>query len=79
MSEPQRYFAGDQVFKHTGDYRLHGEIRGAFRLWDGGPWRYVVRHQADGGGFFCHIYSGSNLRLAGEQPAWGTAPAFPSS
>lgn len=64
MSEVQKFHEGDQVFKHTGDYQLHGEVRGAFTLWDGGPWRYVVRHQADGGGFFCHIYSQSNIRKA---------------
>ena len=72
MSEVQSFHVGDQVFKHTGDYRLSGEIRGAFTLWDEGPWRYVVRHKAEGGGFFCHIYSASNLRLADDQPAWGT-------
>ena len=38
---------GDQVLKHTGDYRIPGEIRSKFQLYDGGPVRYVVRHEGD--------------------------------
>ena len=53
---------GDQVLKHTGDYRIPGEIRSKFQLYDGGPVRYVVRHEAVGGGHFCHIYAPANLR-----------------
>lgn len=58
------YKIGDRVLKYTGDYKLTGEVRGTFQLWDGGPWRIVVRHEAAEGGFFCHIYSESNLRRA---------------
>lgn len=62
MSDQQKYHTGDMVLKHTGDYRLTGEVRSAFQLYDGGPWRYVVRHEAKEGGLFCHIYSAENLR-----------------
>jgi hypothetical protein len=54
---------GDQVEKWTGDYRTFGEVRAVFTVTDGGPVRYVVRHEAQGGGYFCHIYSAANLRL----------------
>jgi hypothetical protein len=61
---------GDQVEKHTGDYRARGEIRAVFTITDGGAVRYVVRHQAEGGGYFCHIYSAANLRpLATKEPS----------
>jgi hypothetical protein len=53
---------GDLVEKHTGDYRAKGEVRGAFTM-SNGALRYVVEHKAEGGGSFCHIYSGQNLRL----------------
>lgn len=52
----------DQVEKVTGDYRARGEVRAIFTLYDGGPVRIVVRHTAEGGGYFCHIYSASNLK-----------------
>jgi hypothetical protein len=55
---------GDWVEKHTGDYRAFGEVRAVFTVTDDGPARYVVRHEAQGGGYFCHIYSETNLRLA---------------
>jgi len=55
---------GDLVEKFTGDYRAPGEVRAVFTVWDGGPVRYVVRHKAEGGGHFCHIYSEANLRKA---------------
>jgi hypothetical protein len=53
---------GDLVEKHTGDYRAQGEVRGVFTISNGAV-RYVVEHKAEGGGSFCHIYSGQNLRL----------------
>jgi hypothetical protein len=53
---------GDLVEKHTGDYRAKGEVRGVFTM-SRGAVRYVVEHKAEGGGSFCHIYSGQNLRL----------------
>jgi len=52
----------ERVEKFTGDYRARGVIVAIFRVTKDGPLRYVVRHEAEGGGFFCHIYSGANLR-----------------
>lgn len=52
----------DWVEKHTGDYKAKGEVRAVFTITEGGALRYVVRHAAEGGGFFCHIYSEANLR-----------------
>jgi hypothetical protein len=57
---------GDLVEKHTGDYRAKGEVRGVFTMSNGAV-RYVVEHKAEGGGSFCHIYSGQNLRLLKRQ------------
>lgn len=55
------FSVGDQVEKHTGDYRAKGEVRGIFAMTNGAI-RYVVEHPAEGGGSFCHIYSEKNLR-----------------
>lgn len=52
---------GDPVEKFTGDYTAKGEVVGRFFMKSGAV-RYVVEHQAEGGGSFCHIYSGKNLR-----------------
>ncbi|WP_234895022.1 hypothetical protein [Agrobacterium vitis] len=58
---PMPFAIGDLVEKHTGDYTAKGEVRGIFATTRGAV-RYVVEHQADGGGSFCHIYSEKNLR-----------------
>lgn len=58
-----KFIVGDKVEKYTGDYKAKGEVRGCFSLYDGGPWRYIVRHEAEGGGYFCHIYSENNIKL----------------
>lgn len=51
---------GDMVWKSSGDYNIHGEVRAVFTT-RSGKVRYVVEHKAEGGGSFCHIYSRSNL------------------
>jgi len=64
----REFVVGELVEKFTGDYRVTGEVRSVFTVHDGGPIRYVVRHSAKGGGYFCHIYSAANLRpLTGER------------
>ncbi|WP_234892227.1 hypothetical protein [Agrobacterium vitis] len=60
---PMPFAIGDLVEKYTGDYTAKGEVRGIFATTRGAV-RYVVEHQADGGGSFCHIYSEKNLRPA---------------
>lgn len=53
-----------KVEKYTGDYQAKGVIVAKFTVTMEGPTRYVVRHAAEGGGFFCHIYSAANLRYS---------------
>lgn len=64
---PPVYQVGDIVEKCTGDYRAKGQIRGMFAM-KSGQVRYVVEHQAEGGGSFCHIYSEANLLLLERAP-----------
>lgn len=52
---------GEHVEKHTGDYRIKGEVRAIFTT-AAGSVRYVVEHKAEGGGSFLHIYNVSQLR-----------------
>ena len=52
---------GDKVEKYTGDYTIPGEVRAIFTMKNGAV-RYVVEHEAVGGGAFLHIYSEKNLR-----------------
>ena len=59
---PEAYEIGDQVEKFSGEYRALGDVRTRFTTKRGAV-RYVVEHEAEGGGSFCHIYSGANLRL----------------
>jgi catechol 2,3-dioxygenase-like lactoylglutathione lyase family enzyme len=54
---------GDRVLKHTGDYRIEGTVVGIARATAG--LRFVVEHEAAGGGYFLHIYSAANLRRIG--------------
>jgi hypothetical protein len=52
MAMSDAFTVGDRVEKFTGDYRAPGEVRSVFTIYDGGPIRYVVRHAAEGGGYF---------------------------
>ncbi|RYC10131.1 hypothetical protein [Ciceribacter ferrooxidans] len=58
---PPTFSICEQVEKHTGDYTARGEVRAVFAMKNGAI-RFVVEHQAEGGGSFCHIYSEKNLR-----------------
>lgn len=58
---PPVFTIGEQVEKYTGDYTARGEVRAVFAMKNGAI-RFVVEHQAEGGGSFCHIYSEKNLR-----------------
>jgi hypothetical protein len=62
MSDDFTFTIGERVRKTTGDYQIGGTVVACFHLFPesrSAP-RYVVRHHADEG-FFCHIYSETNL------------------
>jgi hypothetical protein len=64
---------GDYVEKVTGDYHIKGYILSVFTT-RRKKVRYVVEHEADGGGSFCHIYSFTNLSLI--RKGTGLVPSF---
>jgi hypothetical protein len=55
---------GEHVEKFGGDYHAKGVVISCFWIVPDSQTypRYVVRHRAEGGGYFCHIYSEQNLR-----------------
>jgi hypothetical protein len=67
---------GDHVFKSSGDYHAYGVVVGFFNMFpeEQPPReknnRVVVRHMADGGGYFCHIYKPENLEVLSEPPKY---------
>ncbi|WP_321385717.1 hypothetical protein [Rhizobium sp.] len=77
LAIPQTFQIGQPVEKFTGDYIAKGEVRGIFAM-KGGAIRYVVEHQAEGGGSFCHIYSEKNLRPS-EAPTHGLPISCPAT
>lgn len=54
------FAVGQRVRKVTGDYNIAGEVRSVFAT-AAGAIRYVVEHQAEGGGSFLHVYGEANL------------------
>ncbi len=57
-----KFQIGDKVYKHTGDYRGPGVVRGVTTLPNHKP-RYLVGHKIEGGdGEFLHVYAAYNLR-----------------
>jgi hypothetical protein len=51
---------GTRVRKVTGDYQIEGTVVGHAEMLNGKV-RYVVEHEATGGGSFLHIYAAANL------------------
>jgi hypothetical protein len=67
--EHARFQVGDRVYKHTGDYRGPGVVRGITTLPNNKP-RYLVGHKIEGGeGELLHIYAPYNLRPIDPEPA----------
>lgn len=56
---------GDKVLKHTGDYKIYGEVRGHV-IMKNGAIRFVVEHDSVPEGSFLHIYSEKNLKKVEE-------------
>jgi hypothetical protein len=56
------YPVRSRVKKVTGDYQIEGVVAASFYTPDTLKLRYVVSHQAEGGGSFLHIYSHANLK-----------------
>lgn len=56
---------GERVKKVSGDYILSGTVVGVVEAFPGqenSPVRYIIRHMAEGGGWFLHIYNRSQLK-----------------
>jgi hypothetical protein len=61
--EPFKFQSGQRVFKHTGDYQFHGEIRACYHT-RAGKARYVVEPDNYG---LQMIYNADQLRIADEE------------
>lgn len=68
---------GTRVKKVTGDYQIEGTVVGHAEMLNG-KLRYVVEHEATGGGSFLHIYADANLRVIDFRPPPDKAPTIPA-
>lgn len=56
---------GEHIRKVSGEYVLTGVVVGVVEAFPGqerSPVRYIIRHMAEGGGWFLHIYNRSQLK-----------------